>query len=311
MNSQKPSKIRISFPSFKLFNLEQKKIKIPKSSINISELKLFEKNIQLNKRKLPSINFNISSSISTNQNSFQNSGKNPISLKKYNINNSFFNIFGNKQTKFRNRFKHLSIEKDTSKNRNNSLKLSKSTPSIKLLKSIKKYRMRNSDLNFHKNLMSFNMDKLNKSNQEDKKNIIEDTYIKNISKESNNKEKNMGIFGSGNNIINIIRAEMERLKYDNIYKGVSKDLKEVIIDEILDAQVKLKRKPENLVYNKKLERPLYLKKIDKYRYISSMNRIRVLNQVANFSVVEEDGKIMKRLSNDAYDALVHKRGKNQ
>ena len=103
MNSQKPSKIRISFPSFKLFNLEQKKIKIPKSSINISELKLFEKNIQLNKRKLPSINFNISSSISTNQNSFQNSGKNPISLKKYNINNSFFNIFGNKQTKFRNR----------------------------------------------------------------------------------------------------------------------------------------------------------------------------------------------------------------
>ena len=42
--------------------------------------------------------------------------------------------------------------------------------------------MRNSDLNFHKNLMSFNMDKLNKSNQENKKNIIEDTYIKNISK---------------------------------------------------------------------------------------------------------------------------------
>ena len=54
-----------------------------------------------------------------------------------------------------------------------------------------------------------------------------------------------------------------------------------------------------------------LKKIDKYKYISSMNRIRVLNQIANVSVVEEDGNIMKRLSNDAYDALIHKRGKNQ
>ena len=42
-----------------------------------------------------------------------------------------------------------------------------------------------------------------------------------------------------------------------------------------------------------------------------MNRIRVLNQIANVSVVEEDGNIMKRLSNDAYDALIHKRGKNQ
>ena len=104
---------------------------------------------------------------------------------------------------------------------------------------------------------------------------------------------------------------MERLKYDNIYKGVDADLKEMIIDEIMDAQLKLKRKPENLVYNKKLERPLYLKKIDKYKYISSMNRIRVLNQIANVSVVEEDGNIMKRLSNDAYDALIHKRGKNQ
>ena len=43
------------------------------------------------------------------------------------------------------------------------------------------------------------------------------------------------------------KKEMERLKYDNIYKGVDKDLKELIKDEIMDAQVKLKRKPEALV----------------------------------------------------------------
>ena len=101
--------------------------------------------------------------------------------------------------------------------------------------------------------MLFNKDKLNKSYQESKKRIIEeeDNYIQNIGKKPEKKKK-MGIFGSRNNIINIIRAEMERLKYDNIYKGVDADLKEMIIDEIMDAQLKLKRKPENLVYNKKL-----------------------------------------------------------
>ena len=56
---------------------------------------------------------------------------------------------------------------------------------------------------------------------------------------------------------------MERLKYDNIYKGVEEDIKELIKDEIMDAQVRLKRKPENLVFNKKLQKPFYIQKMEK------------------------------------------------
>ena len=307
MKTQKTSKLKLSLPFFKSFNFDKAKIKIPKSSININDIKLFKENNLLNRYKLPSINFNINSDNSTNQNSFKNYGKFPISLQKNKFGDSLEKLFFNRQKKLRNLFKNFFDEKDKN---NNTLQLSRSNSTIILLKNLKKYRIRN-DLNFHKNLMSFNKDKLNKSYQESKKTIIEeDNYIQNIGKEPEKKKK-MGIFGSRNNIINIIRAEMERLKYDNIYKGVDADLKEMIIDEIMDAQLKLKRKPENLVFNKKLERPLYLKKIDKYKYISSMNRIRVLNQIANVSVVEEDGNIMKRLSNDAYDALIHKRGKNQ
>ena len=103
---------------------------------------------------------------------------------------------------------------------------------------------------------------------------------------------------------------MERLKYDNIYKGVEEDIKELIKDEIMDAQVRLKRKPENLVFNKKLQKPFYIQKMEKYKYITSMNKIRELNQVANISVIEHDGNIMKRLANDAYDALMNHRGEN-
>ena len=34
-----------------------------------------------------------------------------------------------------------------------------------------------------------------------------------------------------------------------------------------------------------------------------MNKIRQLNQIANISVIEQDGNIIKKLSNDAYDAF--------
>ena len=131
----------------------------------------------------------------------------------------------------------------------------------------------------------------------------EDSYIKSLDETPSKKEQKTGIFGPRNNIVNIIRAEMERLKFDNLYKNVKVDIKETIKDELMDAQVKLKRKPEELKYNKKLERPLYIKKMDRYRYISSINKVRQLNHIANISVVEQDGNIIKKLSNDAYDAL--------
>ena len=138
----------------------------------------------------------------------------------------------------------------------------------------------------------------------------EDSYIKSLEENPSKKQPKTGIFGPRNNILNIIRAEMERLKYDNLYKNVKVDIKELIKDEIMDAQVKLKRKPVELKYNKKLERPLYLQKMDKYRYISSINKIRQLNQMASISVLEQDGNIMKKLSNDAYDALIQSRVNN-
>ena len=58
-----------------------------------------------------------------------------------------------------------------------------------------------------------------------------------------NKKLNTGIYGPSNNIVSVIMARIMRLKLDNDYKGVDEDLKELIKDEIIEAQVKLKMKP--------------------------------------------------------------------
>ena len=44
-------------------------------------------------------------------------------------------------------------------------------------------------------------------------------------------------------------------------------LKELIKDEIIDAQVKLKMKPTMISLKKGKIRPLYIKKLDRYKYI--------------------------------------------
>ena len=250
-----------------------------------------------------------SSSNSTNQNS--NYEIKQISLKKNGVGDSFFEKINRQNLKlknlFGNRFKNISIYKEKN-DINKSLKQSNSTTSI-LIKNFKKYKIKK-DLNFHRDLMAINNEKLNNYINEQNNKITEDIYLKSIAEDPSKKQPKTGIFGPRNNIINIIRAEMERLKYDNIYKGVEEDIKELIKDEIMDAQVRLKRKPENLVFNKKLQKPFYIQKMEKYKYISSMNKIRELNQVANISVIEHDGNIMKRLANDAYDALMNHRGEN-
>ena len=312
MKTQKYRALKISFPNSNKIILIGKKFHSPKISINNIDLKLIKENNKIAEFKLPSINCFFSSSNSTNQNSNSISNSNnetkSIKLKRHNFKNSILKKLPNNDSQlkkiFGNRFKNILKEKDDF---NKSLKNSKSTSSI-IFKNLRKYKIKN-DLNFHRSLMAINNDKINNSNNEQKE--TEDEYLKNIVEDPAKRPPKTGIFGPRNNIINIIRAEMERLKYDNIYKDVEEDLKELIKDEIMDAQVRLKRKPENLVFNKKLERPVYLKKMDKYKYISSMNRIRELNQIANVSVVEEDGNIMKRLANDAYDALMHHRGENQ
>ena len=308
MKTQKFRELKINFPSNNL-SLVENKYKTPKLSINNSSSNLLKENYKINELKLPSIKCLFSSSNSTNQNS--NYEIKQISLKKNSINNSFFEKINGQNLKlkklFGNRFKNISIYKEKN-DINKSLKQSNSTTSI-LIKNFKKYKIKK-DLNFHRDLMAINNEKLNNYIYEQNNKITEDSYLKSIAEDPSKKQPKTGIFGPRNNIINIIRAEMERLKYDNIYKGVEEDIKELIKDEIMDAQVKLKRKPENLVFNKKLQKPFYIQKMEKYKYISSMNKIRELNQVANISVIEHDGNIMKRLANDAYDALMNHRGEN-
>ena len=308
MKTQKFRELKINFPSNNL-SLIENKYKTPKLSINNSSSNLLKENYKINELKLPSIKCLFSSSNSTNQNS--NYEIKQISLKKNSINNSFFEKINGQNLKlkklFGNRFKNISIYKEKN-DINKSLKQSNSTTSI-LIKNFKKYKIKK-DLNFHRDLMAINNEKLNNYINEQNNKITEDIYLKSIAEDPSKKQPKTGIFGPRNNIINIIRAEMERLKYDNIYKGVEEDIKELIKDEIMDAQVRLKRKPENLVFNKKLQKPFYIQKMEKYKYISSMNKIRELNQVANISVIEHDGNIMKRLANDAYDALMNHRGEN-
>ena len=163
--------------------------------------------------------------------------------------------------------------------------------------SLSKYNIPNVHI-FHKKLMSKNRLNHEKNIREkylemiNKDKINNDTYIKSVIDEKNEKELKTGIFGPKTNIVSFLRAKMERLKYDNEYKKVDEVIKEMIKDEIMDAQVKLKRKPINLCNIKGGVRPLYLKKMDKYKYLSTMNEIRQLNQVSNSSVVIKDGNVM-------------------
>ena len=160
---------------------------------------------------------------------------------------------------------------------------------------------------FHQKIMSSNKILCDKKiNEEDEK--FANQYKKNINIEemllgNNDKNKKIktGIYGPNDNIVSVIRAKMERLKYDNEYRGVDPDLKELIKDEIMDAQVKLKRKPEELNRKKFQIRPLYLKKLDQYRYLSKMNNIREINQMSCTPVIVKDGQVMLKLINDAFD----------
>ena len=307
MKTEKHKHLKISFPSTDFNSIEINK-NTPKLSINNSFNSIFKENNKIPELKLPSIKCFFSSNNSTNQNSKNESKQ--ITLKKKKINDLFLKRINSNNSRikkiFGNRVKNFSVDIDKN-SINQSLQKSNSSSSL-ILKNLKKYKIK-SDFNFHRNLMAINNEKINYSiiNSNKEK---EDTYLKNIFEDPSKKPPKISIFGPRNNIINILREEMERLKYDNIYKDVQEDLKELIKDEIMEAEVRLKRQPENLVFNKKLEIPSYIKKMDKYKYISSINKIRELNQIGNISVIEEDGNIMKRLANDAYDALFHNRGKN-
>ena len=63
-------------------------------------------------------------------------------------------------------------------------------------------------------------------------------YISSILSGSDEKKDSIktGIYGPNNNIVSVIRAKMERLKYENEYKGIDSEVKELIKDEIMDAR---------------------------------------------------------------------------
>ena len=128
-------------------------------------------------------------------------------------------------------------------------------------------------------------------------------YISNILSGNDEKNNNIktGIYGPNNNIISVIRAKMERLKYDNEYKGIDSEIKEMIKDEIMDAQVKLKRRPEDLFKKKIQIKSLCSKKIDQYRYLTRMNSLREINQMTTTPLIVKDGQVMLKLINDAFD----------
>jgi hypothetical protein len=157
---------------------------------------------------------------------------------------------------------------------------------------------------FHQNLKSYNQKVCNKSLLESYKKYEDERRhpLKEILYySSENKKFNTGIFGPSDNIVSIIRARMERLKYDNFYKGVEPELKEIIKDEIMEAQVRLKRKPNLLIKKKFNIRPLYLKRLDQYKYLSKMNTIREINQLSNTPAIVKDGQIMFKLIDETFN----------
>ena len=159
---------------------------------------------------------------------------------------------------------------------------------------------------FHQNLMSKNKIACDQALVEEYKKY-ESKYknpndiLEMLQTNNENKKMKTGIYGPTNNIVSVIRAKMERLKYDNEYRGVDPELKELIKDEIMDAQVRLKRKPEELTKKKFKIRPLYLRKLDQYRYLSKMDTIREINQLSLTPVIIKDGQAMLKLINDAFD----------
>ena len=182
---------------------------------------------------------------------------------------------------------------------------------IPLLKSFSQKKLSNLPnlRKFHQTLMFNNKlsyekavkeEFLNFENQQKNKINISDLLLEVKEKE---KKINTGIYGPKDNIVSVIRAKMERLKYDNEYIGVKEEIKEMIKDEIIDAQVKLKRKPNELNKKKFMKRPLYLKKMDKYRYLSKMNKIRQINQISTVPIIVKDGQVIIRLINDAFGNL--------
>ena len=159
--------------------------------------------------------------------------------------------------------------------------------------------------NFHIALMYQNKLKCSKSifdeyqkyeNEKSKRINIDELIMDN-----SGKKMKTGIYGPSDSIVSVIRARMERLKYDHEYIGVKPEYRELIKDEIMDAEVKLKRKPKEYTKQKTVDITSTMKKLQKYKYISKVNKVKEINKNINIQNVIDDGQIMVNLLNDAFD----------
>ena len=322
MDSKKEENTLISNEKISSKNNNIKKIKISKFSINDCNKNIIKRN-NSSLIKLPSIKcywtknnskYTINRDNDENKTiNYRNIQKNDL-INKNNINLLYSNSIDNQVHNYKNKESSNGNQLRNNYNLNKNLKKSSSTICIfnkNSNETFSKYKIPNIH-SFHRNLMSINKISHDKSIKEKYLKLLNQNknFIETISEDKNKKSIKTGIFGPSNNIVSVIRAKMERLKYDNEYKGVDDDIKELIKDEIMDAQVKLKRKPINLFINKNNIRPLYLKKMDKYRYLSSMNKIREINQMSSVSVLVKDGNVMLKLINDAFNFIRKENGEN-
>ena len=182
----------------------------------------------------------------------------------------------------------------------NNLKLKKS-PSVEILpvKDIPNV------YEFHKKLMEQNQISCTRRLKGElikyRDSLRDKEKIKEMVSENRDKRKsNTGIYGPNNNIVSIIMARIQRLRLENEYKGVDEELKELIKDEIIDAQVRLKMKPNIITMKKGKSNPLFLEKLNKYKYLTKLNLMREINQNAVVPIMVNDGNMMIKLINEAF-----------
>ena len=256
--------------------------------------------------KLPKINNMKYFSQSTDKTSLNNNHEttNTSNNTKTNISNRkvmHIRKFSSKkvgvQTEETNRIFPLKIKL---KSLSNPILKKSSSADILLLKDIQ------STTNFHRKLMEENQISCGRRLKEEYKilnnKVKEKENLNEIEPEKRgNKKLKTGIYGPSNNIVSVLMARIQRLRLDNEYRGVAEDLKELIKDEIIDAQVRLKMKPKSLVARKGEKNLLIQTKMNKYRYLTKMNLIKEINQNAITPLIIKDGNMMIKLIGEAFD----------
>lgn len=160
----------------------------------------------------------------------------------------------------------------------------------------------NSPFIFHKEIMKKNIATYNKAKLND--------YIKLIKEKENEIKRKSeykvttGIFGPSDNLFSIIRARLERQRIEYSYPEAQKEIKEIIKDEIMNAQVKLGRKPKKLYpYKNNNIVPSIIQKMQKYKYLSCKNKLLELNQFGKLPEIINDGEIIHLISGNEFDAF--------